>query len=132
VLKLSQPRRPARMPTEPHPRPRRPSGSLSRKRNGPIRTESLILALFRNLIIECHSCPCGVTARRCLDSASGSYFVTAFPRQRKSFCASALGFRVPMTRGEFTEFVRVAGMGVAATADARPGSFRVVEGSWVD
>jgi hypothetical protein len=37
-----------------------------------------------------------------------------------------------MTRGEFAEFVRLAGMGVVATADARPGSLRVVEGSRVD
>ena len=52
MLKLSQPRRPARMPTDPQARPRRPSGSLSRKRNGPTLTESLILALFVNLTIE--------------------------------------------------------------------------------
>jgi hypothetical protein len=39
---------------------------------------------------------------------------------------------MPMTRGEFAEFVRLAGVGVVATADARPESFRVVEGGLVD
>ena len=44
VPKLSQPPRPARIPTEPHARPR-PSGSLSRTRNGPTRNDSLIRVL---------------------------------------------------------------------------------------
>jgi hypothetical protein len=39
-----------------------------------------------------------------------------------------------MTRGEFAEFVRLAGMGVVATVDAEgnpeAGSFLVAEGSW--
>jgi hypothetical protein len=40
--------------------------------------------------------------------------------------------QMPMTRAEFAAFVRVAGMGVVTAADARPESFCVGEGSWVD
>jgi hypothetical protein len=115
VLKLSQPRRPARMPTEPHARPRRPSGSLSRSRNGPTRTESLILALFLNLTIE-----------RSSSGPHGEHPVRGAPLPGtclpKTTRVMPWGRRypvgMPMTREQFAAFVRAAGMGVVATAAA--------------
>jgi hypothetical protein len=95
VLKLSQPRRPARTPTDPQARPRRPSGSLSRKRNGPTLTESLILARFLNLTIERSSSASVPETRHFRNGAS--VLVRILPRTTRvmprGLCGRAAGFR---------------------------------------